>query len=336
LTIKETMATPTLESMYEEKLSPKQEPPKLEGTKENDLHNENLNDATIDGGEESKTDAVLDEIAAKVNGLDFRSDEDNQNGHELCKNCAIKGQGVADDNVHDKCMDTVRSQGETINTLINQLRVMFEEYTSMNNEREYYEELNEALIRCLELNEGAICISDEEEDGDKVGGKETCTSTQEAEGTHSTSHEKSNETTDVEMEMEKKQTTPSPQASDESEPKTNEENSEITRQTPSKTKMKRNELQRINEVLLREIFELRHQVEVLKENFRDYLNSEELSQSEYDTATDEEHVCSTCVQCMQCKLPVRNQDDDTSQSEDYQYQENENETLKIADESDTD
>ena len=65
---------------------------------------------------------------------------------------------------------TVKSQRETIKSILFRLWwydqwsinfescLVFEEYTAMQYERDYYEELNEALFRCLELNEGATIL----------------------------------------------------------------------------------------------------------------------------------------------------------------------------------
>ena len=300
----------SVESMYEEKLSPKLD---SNYNKEKVADNEKvINDIRVDGEgeEEGKTDAVLDEIAAKVHALDFRKDDEEEN-------------------THVKCMDTVRKQGETINTLVNQLRIMFEQYTEMNSEREYYEELNEALLRCLEITEGRLQIQEDSEDEDIKNldtdneGK-TCISQPEDDPKEPQTYNVT-ETPDVKMEI-------SGEASGGIEVKTEEKSdTEETDKKKDKTeKIKNCELKRLNRILLREIFELRQQIETLKENFRDYLNSEELSQSEYDTATDDDHTCNACTQCMRCK-PTK-QDDITS--EEYEHQENE--TTKIADETDSD
>merc|ERR1712147_114590 len=145
----------TLESVCEEKLSPNKSP---QATRTHEVLEKEKSitkdDATYnDGGRTA--DGVLDEIAAKVHNMGMTDgDEDDDVGGTN----------------HEKCMETVRSQGETINTLINQLRVMFEEYTSMNNESEYYEELNEALFRCLELNDGTVAVESDTDDDD--GGEE--------------------------------------------------------------------------------------------------------------------------------------------------------------------
>ena len=112
---------------------------------ENSFSKEKVNDVEDEPttSDDVKTDAMLDEIAAKVDSLDFNkveNDDDDDSGDV--------------DELHAKCMETVKKQGETINTLVQQLRVMFDEYQAVDQEREYYEELNDALIRCLEISEG--------------------------------------------------------------------------------------------------------------------------------------------------------------------------------------
>jgi len=282
----------TVGSMYEEKLSPNNKPKICveEIAKDTGIDNKKsgCDDPSYNrnkGEEGPKDDAVLDEIAAKVNEMGFNDADSN----------------------HEKCMDTVRSQGETINTLINQLRIMFEEYTSINNEREYYEELNEALFRCLELNEGTAVLESEEEE-ESVG------SSNETGGT-------------VEKPSEIHTDSPKSAAISETNIKDDKNNSTTT-ETKEKTTMKKKELIDINELLRREIFELRHEMEVLKESFRDYLNSEDMSQeSELDTDTDDENE--HMDECSQCRESA-----DLVPSEDYQYLENDQ--VEIANESDSD
>jgi len=320
----------TVGSMYEEKLSPNKPPPKIvvskceeklspkgQGKTEVTAKDSGIfeNEKSQDDGEEimqGQSDAVLDEIAAKVSAMDFNEVEVGEGNHE-------------------KCMDTVRHQGETINTLINQLRIMFEEYTSMNNEREYYEELNEALFRCLELNEGtALVDSDAEDDGRGVVGTTISTQTEE-DPEKCESAAATMETTEADHQEPTTSTTEKESCTD---GQTAERSSEPT--TRRKTKMTKRELQNINEVLLREIFELRHQMEVLKESIRDYMNSEEWSQeSEYDTDTEDDEDRHECGQCKRPKPnSVARNMEESSQSEDYQYLENDK--AEIVDESDSD
>jgi len=304
------MENPTaVESMqHDEKLSPtlKRCYNMTDKETENEKHSASVRS---DGeGEENKT-TVPDEIAAKVNELTLSKDDDNN---------------------HVECMDTVRKQGETINTLVNQLCVMFQEYEEMNSEREYYEELNEALLRCLEITEGKTEItdesSDEEEndDGDEnIRNLEAKTSetkiviTPPEEDDNTVAKMKSKEDDAIETEsteVEMKQ---------ESGPSDAVEQGEI----PKKKMVKSSELRRLNRILLREIFELRHQMELLKENFRDYLNSEDLSQSEYDTATDDDNA--SCPACT-------THDEDTKDDTEEEYELQDYVAPKIVDESDSD
>merc|ERR1719402_975860 len=94
------------------------------------------------------------------------------------------------------------------------------------------------------------------------------------------------------------------------------EEAEAEAESKEKKLMKKTELLAILKMLLRENFELRHEMEVLKESFRDYLNSEDLSQeSEFDTDTEEENE--HMKECSQCRRSA-----DLVPSEDYQYLEN--------------
>jgi len=325
----------TLESVCEEKLSPNKSP---QATRTHEVLEKEKSitkdDATYnDGGRTA--DGVLDEIAAKVHNMGMTDgDEDDD-------------VGVTN---HEKCMETVRSQGETINTLINQLRVMFEEYTSMNNEREYYEELNEALFRCLELNDGTVAVESDTDDDD--GGEEGTAGATIGEKNDSEVVMTKQETTSAKKTGDADNSTPGTEKMSTDLPSSSSSSSSKKKQeTPMEEEdedmdsesvgsddrevdasgrkiMKKVELQKINEVLLRDLFELRHQMEVLKQGFRDYLDSEELSQSDYDTAEDE-HQCQKCRPSI-----VRNQDGSSQTSEDYQFLEND--TVEIANETDSD
>merc|ERR1719206_762373 len=254
---------------------------------------------------EKNGDAVLDEIAAKVDALGFNETDPN----------------------HMKCMDTVKSQ-DTINTLINQLRIMFEEYTNMQHERDYFEELNEALFRCLELSEGATVL--ESDDAEENTGENSGENPGENSGeTAAESSGKAAEADKKEAEIDTKQTEDVQMEEPTSEENGGEEENK-NGAGKRKTTMKSEELLGINELLRREIFELRHEVEVLKETFRDYLNSEELSQesTEEDTEDDEAHL-PECAQCRGGEYPGM-----SIESEDYQYLENDQ--VEIVDESDSD
>jgi len=305
--------------MYEEKLSPnnKHRPNAREKEISTDSgisinHDAEIkvdsDDVTSRNDKGLKDDAVLDEVAAKVNEM-----------------------GLSDaDNSHEKCMDTVKSQEETINTLINQLRIMFEEYTSINNEREYYEELNEALFRCLELKEGAAVVDSDSESESTNGDEKGKTISTQTDENSSMATDKDISTTQLRSQEAVSQHNTN---DDEDTPVAN--TTEAETRPKQKAVMKKKDLLNINELLLREISEMRHEMEVLKEGFRDYLNSEDLSQeSEFDTDTDdeEEHM----HECSQCRRSKSGEGglDDSGQSEDYQYLENDQ--VEIADESDSD
>lgn len=256
-----------------------------------------------------KSDAMLDEIAAKVESLDFSKIQEDEDKEDF----------------HTKCMDTVKKQGETINTLVQQLRIMFDEYQAIDQEREYYEDLNDALIRCLEITEGKIQFESEEE-----------TETEE-DITHLVSKESEELCISQEKEeqVEKNaetETTTTEGATAEGATAVDEktENSDAE-STKSEAKiLAKSELIRLNRILLREIFELRHQIDVMKANIREYF--EDTEGSEYDTATDEEHACEHCA-------PTKTEENDETtenknENEEYEILENEEDT-KIKDEPDT-
>ena len=95
-----------------------------------------------------KSDAVLDEIAAKVDALNFKkSDEDEEGDLESTAEPEDEATTIK------RQSEIVRKQAETINTLIQQLRIMFDEYNTACQEKEYYEDLSEALIRYIENRE---------------------------------------------------------------------------------------------------------------------------------------------------------------------------------------
>lgn len=269
-----------------------------------------------------KTDAMLDEIAAKVDALDFNKTEEEEDD---------------EDNFHSKCVETVKKQGETINTLVQQLRIMFDEYQSIDQEREYYEELNDALIRCLELTEGRIEFESddsekEEENITNLISKEPKDSSVEMKTLEKENNNDVKETEELKVES-KKADTKEEANEDEEETNESEESNETKRFAKS-------ELIRLNRILLREIFELRHQIDVMKENIREYLYSDE--ESEDDTATDEdEHVCEHCSGGELEKRRRKKEDDDDDDDDDdgddeEEYEHLEDEDLsKINDEPDT-
>ena len=247
-------------SMYEEKLSPKLEDPYKRS--EDCFESEKLLN-------KSDADAVLDEMAAKANTSNFDALPEDS------------------DDVHLNCESTLEDQRDTVEILINQLRYMSEEYEEAYQEREYYEELNEALLLCLELKEGKIEVEDSDDEEDirnlncniNDGPRIAMTPIEEANKTKQ------------QKEMSKKGEGMNVEGEEPSDEKS--------------TKEKLSEL-RLNDLLLSEIFKLRDESELLKENFLEYIE-DGLSQST-GTEDNEEHVCGA-----ECGL----NDDDSEDTEDY-------------------
>ena len=304
---------------------------------ENSFSKEKVNDVEDEPttSDDVKTDAMLDEIAAKVDSLDFNkveNDDDDDSGDV--------------DELHAKCMETVKKQGETINTLVQQLRVMFDEYQAVDQEREYYEELNDALIRCLEISEGKINFESEserevvEEEENKTIDKEENIKNlieKEEEQVEEIKQKDENNTKDDNKLSDVNNNDVEASSSNNNEkPQVNDENdNESTASECNNQILNHSELIRLNRVLLREIFELRHQIDVMKENIHEYLNSDSEG-SEYDTATDDEdpdHSCEHCSPSHPSQAPAVNGEDKV-EDESYEILENENEA-KIADEPDT-
>jgi len=268
---------------------------------ENSFTKEKLGDVEVNpSSSEIKSDAVLDEIAAKVGALDF-SDENEGD--------------LENPEAHSKYMETIKKQGETINTLVRQLRIMFDEYQEVNQEREYYEDLNDALIRCLELSEGRVTLESgeetEEENVANLVNKEQETIISE------TKEETVNEKEDTEETTENQQ----------------DQSTDETTQTEDR-KMSNADLLRLNQVLLREIYELRYQLQSIKERIEQEFYETEDDESEYDTATDDEnHVCEHC--CTEQQNENTQEESQTEIGEKNESYEHLEESMKIKDETDT-
>ena len=265
---------------------------------------------------EVKSDAVLDEIAAKVNALDFNKSEEGD---------------------HSQCLASMKKQSETINTLVHQLRLMFDEYQEISQERDYYEELNNALLRCLEITEGRLQLDAEESDKEEENirnliskhSENKCTAQEDI-----SDGETEIKTVKNENAMEKETIDEVPVETEESQADTLEEeeedeeeeaNDSMETEPKQKKTINNSELIRLNRVLLCEIFDLRNQIDVMKENIREYLYSEEDDEeSEYDTATDDDHVCEHCTTATAPQVTTE------------EYEQCEDDGLeKIKDESDT-
>ena len=160
---------------------------------------------------------------------------------------------------------------------------MFQEYVEVNSEREYYEELNEALVQCLELREGKLEI----ENGFSFGDEENIKSfdCEEEDGWIVITPTNGDTCSDVEQEKTPKDMSFScmnkgEASSSETDAKVSEKNNE---KKSKPLKENTSELRRLNSILLGEIFGLRHQIEVLKEHLVEYMD--DILSSE----TDDEH-----------------------------------------------
>jgi len=276
-----------------------------------DLENSFTKEKIVDEGASNdiKSDAMLDEIAAKTDSLDFSRLQPDEDG-----------------DFHKTTLETVKNQKETINTLVQQLRLMFDNYRVVEEEKCYYENLSEALIKCLALEEGKLEVESEE-------------SEKECEQEEDITNLISNKTAQLHIseqetskEIKVTQNT-SEESSEKDEQKTNvlkgeEEKNDSLNEVQT---IPKNDLIRINRTLLHEIFELRHQMDVMKENIREYLATDtEAEGSEYDTATDDDHICEHCAPQKQ----QTEQNENTNEEEEYEILENE-EDQKIKDDPDT-
>lgn len=267
---------------------------------ENSFTKEKLSDVEVNSSStEIKSDDVLDEIAAKVGALDFNDENEGD---------------LENPEAHSKYMETIKKQGETINTLVRQLRIMFDEYQEVNQEREYYEDLNDALIRCLELSEGRVTLeSDEDTEEENVANLVN----KEQETIFSEPKEIVNET----------------EANEETTEKPQDQSTDETTQTEER-KMSNADLLRLNQVLLREIYELRYQLQSIKERIEQEFYETEDDESEYDTVTDDEnHVCEHC--CTEQQKENTQEESQTEIGEKNESYEHLEESMKIKDETDT-
>jgi len=248
-------------SVYEEKLSPTK-PNRLDELPQDNEFKKDKSSVPYPAQTveeiEGKEVPVPDEIKASAEVETSADVEATAEGLEFSVESGID---------HEKCMDTVRAQGETINTLIYQLRIMFDEYSFTKNETEYYEQLNEALFRCLEFKDKATLLETVEEaeeellelqeKDDQPDTITVCTQT-EATGT-----------SDEPSDAQEPQCPPTEGCSTSSVLDARNRSKGRRQKVKSITK---GEMRSINNVLLREVFELRHQVGVLREGFSDYLN----------------------------------------------------------------
>ena len=265
-----------------------------------------------DNVEEPTCNEVLDEIAAKVDSLNIIEGEQCENNHDI----------------QAKYITTIKKQGETINTLVQQLRIIIDEYKEVNEERKYYEDLNDALMRCLEMSEGRLKVEGENDD--------VRTNNVEKESNKNKS-ENTNEDDKLDQAMAynySKETSKENDKDIKDDEKDIDTGSQEDEADIEMKAMSNRELIRLNKVLLREIIEQRHQIEAMRENFRDYFcyYSADEEESEYDTATDDDyHTCEHCNGGAKIKIG-NDQTRGVNDTEEYdQFEELE----KIKDETDT-
>lgn len=275
-------------SVYEEKLSPKFPISlKPEMSKANQSKKEMSMEMVKDIDEKDEDlfldDILLDEITAKTSAIMVEDGDEKLKSH-----------------AHDKCIDTVKGQGETISKLVEQLLEMCREYNNVNTELEYFKELNEALFQCLHMRRESLSMEnddqDEDEDdsddddGDDDDDDDECGDEDERDGYELTeldgnivNGERCAVTTQTD---EIASTLPSeevagnadskrncsPQGVDSMEKNESSENNGLDGGDVRKPRfIKRKELQRINEILLCEVFELRHQIKAMNDAVLPYL-----------------------------------------------------------------
>jgi len=291
-----------------------------------------------------KSDAVLDEIAAKVDALNFqKNSEDGDSSLELAstdpedETATIKRQS-----------EIIKKQAETINTLIQQLRIMFDEYNTACQEKEYYEDLSEALIRYIEIYDGSVEIAgdqEEEEEEEEENHKET-----DAEKINNLipSKEGNQQTTTATTVLETSDSSKAPnqQTSDQQQQQqpteatvTNDEegaegaNSTIIESNETNTmkpKITNNELIRLNHILLKELIELRNERDLLRESV--FFNpGEENEDADSDLTDDDEDDVHSCQHCSSTDIANNKMADD--QEEEYENNNEEDDLHKIKDES---
>ena len=287
-----------------------------------------------------KSDAVLDEIAAKVGALDFKkSDGEEEDSVEVAtepedETATIKRQS-----------EIIKKQAETINTLIQQLRIMFDEYNTACQEKEYYEDLSEALIRYIEIYDGSVEIAgdqEEEEEEDNEGDEENISNLISIKDQQTTMTEEGGDSVMV------PNSTPEKQQQQPQEPavadtvKTDEENStpnkavgteNISKQeqdeatTTKKPRITNNELIRLNHILLKELIELRNERDLLRESV--FFTPED--DDEDSELTEDEDEVHSCQHCSSTEIANNKMADD--EEEEYENNNEDDDMQKIKDES---
>lgn len=199
---------------------------------------------------------VLEEIAAKVEDLKLDVD-------------AVDASTEVD--YRARCDE----QEETISTLMGQLRIMMNEYQAMSIDRDHHEELSEALLQRLEIEElikqnvipANFLEGGEEGEGDAADSDVV---------NETTADDAVNETT-------------TDATSEATEPPAGEGESPST----VSRKFSNGDLLRLNNVLLREVYSLRHQVDELRESIYEFLHDSDDDDDSEDDRSDDDGVYGT-------------------------------------------
>lgn len=317
-------------SMIEEKVSPNLENTFVKEKLSTSSSSNNMeeDDTTV------KSDAVLDEIAAKVDALNFqKNSEDEDSSQELAstdpedESATIKRQS-----------EIIKKQAETINTLIQQLRIMFDEYNTACQEKEYYEDLSEALIRYIEIYDGSVEIAgdQEEEQGEEeninnlVSSKEGDQQSTTATTVPETGDDSSKAPNQTSSEKQQQQPTEATVTNNEEGPNTTIMESNETMNTAEKPKITNNELIRLNHILLKELIELRNERDLLRESvfFTPGEGNEDDSDLTDEDDDDDDHSCQDCS-----STDIANNKMADNQEEEYENNNEEDDMRTIKDES---
>ena len=211
---------------------------------------------------------VLDEIAARVNAIDLQNTDLVEEPKD----------GKKSENIDLICQ--IREQRETINNLVNYLRQMFDENRALSQGREQQDELTEALLQCLEIEElkrqGLL------DESDLMIADDIATRVNAA-----CEDGKSNEACAADATTKSETVPTKPEVTQEAHD--DKDNEGLLKLDTKQRECTKEDLLRVNSILLREIYHLRFQIEEMKDSIRDFLYStgDEESEGEYDTADED-------------------------------------------------
>jgi len=203
--------------------------------------------------------------------------------------------------------------------LIQQLRVMFDEYNAACQEKEYYEDLSEALFRYIEICEGNIVIQEEvcTQSGDDENISNLITNDQDETTTESGEGATAPKPTPDRVEKQAESTT-----TDHDQPTESMavDDSETTAPPPPppKQRISNNELIRLNHILLKELIELRNERDMLRESV--FFSGDDASESSDALTEEEDHACEHCsetdLSTSSMSKKIDNGDDDYEHNDD--------------------